>query len=521
VSFLRSAATLAIATLTGVAAVALALAAIGEARDVRRRLNLEAPLVSAPGQVAPAPPRAARRVVVLLVDGLRLDSARTMASLEPLRAAGVDAAAVAHYPTLSRPNYVAIFAGLPPRLSGARTNDYPGPVPLDTVWSRVREAGLTNRYVTDFRSGAGRMFLPHLDDAASVHYWPGMFERVALGALADERALVVIHFAAVDLAGHADGADSEAYRAAVAATDATIARVVAELDLERDAVVVVSDHGHVDAGGHGGQEDEVTAVPLILAGAGVAAGVRLADARLVDLAPTLCALLGLPAPRHAIGRTLVEALRLEPPVAAALARVDAGRAGELEAAAAVAMSRLQARAWLNRLGRAAVVIGFGAILVVATLRLGRRGLIRLDRRVLVVAIPAFPLLFYGLLAAFEPFLSPSMTPEEDDLVDLLLRYGAIAAALNVLCIWLAVAWRIEPRERLAAATGVVLIGLLVAALPAGLAWIVVSPPFAASVPGPLMMVLPSVTLAGVACYALSAVVALVAEWAVFAARASA
>jgi hypothetical protein len=102
-----------------------------------------------------------------------------------------------------------------------------------------------------------------------------------------------------------------------------------------------------------------------------------------------------------------------------------------------------------------------------------------------------------------------------------LRYGAVAAALNVLIIWLAVGWRVELRERLAAATAAVLVGLVVALVPAGFAWIVVSPPYAASVPGPTMMMLPSVTFAGVACYAASAVVAIVAEWAVFAARASA
>jgi hypothetical protein len=63
-------------------------------------------------------------------------------------------------------------------------------------------------------------------------------------------------------------------------------------------------------------------------------------------------------------------------------------------------------------------------------------------------------------------------------MDRLLAYGGIAAVLNLLVTWLAVSWRTDPRERLAAAIGVVLIGLLVALGPAGLAWIAVSPPFA-------------------------------------------
>jgi hypothetical protein len=521
VSRLKSLSSLAAATLTVLCAAGLAELAVGQARDFTASLNLDQPLIRSPGQVAPPPPRMARRVVVLLVDGLRLDSSRAMASVDALRRAGVDAPATSHYPTISRPNYVAIFAGVPPRLSGARTNDYPGPVTMDSAFSRAREGGLRTRYVTDFASGAGRLFAPALDEAASVRFWPGMFERAIDNALADEDPFLVIHFAAVDVAGHEHGADSDEYREAVAGTDALIGRIAARIDLARDALVLVSDHGHVDRGGHGGLEEETLAVPLVLAGAGVASGAAVREARLVDVAPTLCALLGLPAPGHSIGRTLVAALRLEPAVAAGLTRIDAARERSLERAADAVAVRMHVRAWLHRGLRAAGTVLVLAILLLGVRRLARRGVVRLDRRVLLLAVPAFPIIFYGLLAAFEPFMSPSMMPEEGDVTSLLLRYGAFAAGGNVLIIWLAVAWRAEAQVRLAAATGVVLVGLLVALVPAGVAWIAVSPPYAATVPGPLLMMLPPVTFAGVACYAVSAAVALVAEWALFAARASA
>ena len=517
-SWLRSASTVAIAALTLCAAVLLGLAARGEASDFRAQLNLDRPLVPSSAAVAPPPPRLARRVIVLLIDGLRLDSSRTMPVLNRLRARGVDAEAVSHYPTLSRPNYVSMFAGVPPRLSGVRTNDHANPVALDTVFSRAREASMRTHYVTGFVAGAGRLFGPALDDVASVSAWPGLFERVVVRALADQDPFLVIHISEVNLAGHAHGADSDEYRAAVAGADGILGRVLAAIDHEHDAVVVVSDHGHIDEGGHGGREAEVVAVPLVLAGPGVRSGAKVREPRLVDVAPTLCALLGLPAPRQAIGRTLVEALRLDREAADALARTDEERARELERAAEVVATRLHARAWLRRLVRIIPVTTVLVLLIAAVRLLGRRGVIRLDRRVLVFALPAFPVLFYSLLAVFEPFLSPSMIPEENDLMDLLLRYGAIAAAVNVVVTWLAVGWRSEPRERLAAATGTVLTGLLVALFPAGLAWIAIGPPFAATIPGPTMMMLPPVTFAGVACYAASAAVALVAECAVFASR---
>jgi len=75
--------------------------------------------------------------------------------------------------------------------------------------------------------------------------------------------------------------------------------------------VVTADHGHVGIGGHGGPEEEVLHVPLVLAGAGVRAGVR-GTARQVDVAPTLSTLLGLAIPSSNQGRPLLDALALDP-----------------------------------------------------------------------------------------------------------------------------------------------------------------------------------------------------------------
>ena len=44
------------------------------------------------------------------------------------------------------------------------------------------------------------------------------------------------------------------------------------LDLTRDTIVITSDHGHIDAGGHGGDETVVITEPFVLAGAGVKGG---------------------------------------------------------------------------------------------------------------------------------------------------------------------------------------------------------------------------------------------------------
>lgn len=71
-----------------------------------------------------------------------------------------------------------------------------------------------------------------------------------------------------------------------------------------DTVIVVSDHGFLETGSHRqGQPDGI----LVLSGANIEPGAELRDPQLVDIAPTVLALLGLPTARDMDGRVLTEA----------------------------------------------------------------------------------------------------------------------------------------------------------------------------------------------------------------------
>lgn len=77
------------------------------------------------------------------------------------------------------------------------------------------------------------------------------------------------------------------------------------VDLDDDVAL-----NYPQAGQHGSLRHEDMAIPLILSGAGVAAGKVEGEARLVDVAPTVLRLLGLPAQGlRPDGRVLEEALR--------------------------------------------------------------------------------------------------------------------------------------------------------------------------------------------------------------------
>ncbi len=108
---------------------------------------------------------------------------------------------------------------------------------------------------------------------------------------------------------------NRAYRGEVAYVDAQVSALLERLRMlaleERTAVVLTSDHGE-GLGDHAVMEhglhlyEELIRIPLIVRSPGIPAGRRLAGAaQLEDLAPTLLALVGLPAPPTLDGVLLV------------------------------------------------------------------------------------------------------------------------------------------------------------------------------------------------------------------------
>lgn len=505
--------------------VALAVyAAIVSARAASGYLGsldqARAPIAGVPPVLGPAPRRLARRVALVVIDGLGLTRSYGLPTLDHLRTRGVDAKASAAFPTLSRPGYVTIVSGVPPRWSGVRTNAFDTAVKVDSLITRAHAAGRRVAYVSDISRGIPVLFGPELDDS-TLTPWPGGIEHAIPRVLGAGTDLVIVLLSGVDEAGHAEGADSDAYRAASRLEDDRVARVVSSLDLDLDTIIVTADHGHIDRGGHGGVEPEVVEVPLIMAGAGVRPGALVSGARLEDVAPTIAALLGIPAPGQSEGLPLVEALAIDgTPAAELLADARARRAAlrtVLDAIAADDDERVVRTTW-QRAGLGLAVL---AALIAAVAIAARRHIIVVDRRILSIAVPAFPLTFYGMVLAVEQYLSPSMLPSSGHLEHKLWMYGAIAAGAHLVAAWSALHERHIPRDRLAAAAGLAWVGLIVALAPAFAAWALVGQVSGSALPGPHTLLMAPVTYSVVCAYACATALALVIEHVVFVARATA
>jgi len=111
----------------------------------------------------------------------------------------------------------------------------------------------------------------------------------------DGPRLSFVYLGAVDITGHAAGAGA-VYRAAARAADQRVGRLLAAVrsrpSREQWTVVVVTDHGHLDRGGHGGREPEVTTAWAAAAGPGIIPGAAPLITRQAQVAPLVLAAVG-------------------------------------------------------------------------------------------------------------------------------------------------------------------------------------------------------------------------------------
>ncbi|MFF4799506.1 alkaline phosphatase family protein [Streptomyces sp. NPDC001351] len=262
------------------------------------------------------------KVLVVGMDGLRFDrltrSPSTAPVLHGLMATGAVGTSLLPYGeadgqaedgrpstsmayTDSGPGWSSILTGVWPDRHGVRGNDFVG-----ADYARYPD------FLT--RAAAAR---PGLRTAAAVS-WPQLVRRGTLGPAigrrrryngefrgyrtADRRVartalrwltkhdpdVVFVYFGATDEAGHDTGPLSPAYDRALLAQDAHLGRLLQAIDArrgdprsadERWTVLVTTDHGHLDSGGHGGATHAEREVFVILAEPGRPAGIRHAGGR--------------------------------------------------------------------------------------------------------------------------------------------------------------------------------------------------------------------------------------------------
>ncbi len=283
--------------------------------------NYRSPLHSNPPAAGqPVGPIITHKVIMVLIDALRNDTSlkpEVMPFLNELRQQSAVATMHSRPPSYSEPGYSVLLTGAWPDISDgpAMNLDYVD-IPTwtqDNLFSAAHRASLKTAV-----SGYNwfEKLIPH-DTVTASFYTPGEDNAAdqevlsaALPMLDGPYQFVLIHIDQVDYAGHYEGGPRDPrWDAAARRSDDLLREIVTKLDLKQDTVLVLSDHGQIDRGGHGGQESIVLIEPFVMAGAGIKPG-HYPDIQMVDVAPTIAVLLGTNIPASNEGHVLTDMFNL-------------------------------------------------------------------------------------------------------------------------------------------------------------------------------------------------------------------
>ena len=296
------------------------------------------------GSVLPA----AEHVRVILVDGLSASVAAGLPNWRAVCARGAQLTVDVGFPTVSLPVEAELWTGLTQQQTGiVFRSDVPVIPPLRGIPSQIADS----RAVAENHGWIVRSLgFTHTEPAADPDDFtrddPAWHDWIAHAreAVTSETRLAFVHILRVDTAGHRTGRDSPLYRTEAGVADAILGQLVA---LEPDARwFVLSDHGHLATGGHGGEERELRQVEGCIAGPGVP-HTRGGPVHVVDLARMIADSLGVPLDRDARGRVFGAAISapLTGDLAVPAVPLQRGALAIVIVALAIALTYAMARTW--------------------------------------------------------------------------------------------------------------------------------------------------------------------------------
>lgn len=263
----------------------------------------------------------ARRVIVVVIDGCRLDRFHEAEKpyLERKMAEGTRYTTVeTTYPARTVVCFSSMFTGAAPERHGITSNlVLKLGLRVESIFGALRRADKKGRLV-----GIAHLIDAFGDDVASVTS-VAHNDKIDHNLIAAARRelsehdpeLLVLQLLAVDQNGHVRGTYYPEYVERIEITDRLIEEFMdwcgdnGYLD-DETAVILMADHGQgIGIGAHGHLSEGERHVPFALWGSGVAEGQVVEEpASILDLAPTISYLLGVEPPRGSTGRVLKKAL---------------------------------------------------------------------------------------------------------------------------------------------------------------------------------------------------------------------
>ncbi len=256
-----------------------------------------------------------RPVVLMLADGMRPDGLLQCghpAVPKLLQESAVSLTAQAVMPSVTLPCHMSLFHSVTPQRHGILTNVYvPQVRPVPGLCEALRAGG---RACAFFYSWEELRDLARVGSLTGSTFISGQqkgyraaaegLTTEALRAIDDGCDFLFLYFGLPDYAGHNSGWMGEEYLAAVHHSVGCMQQIIDRLPPEGVAIIT-ADHGGHDRL-HGEDVPEDMTIPLLLRGGPFAPGERFTGGSLLDVAPTIAALLEVPPPAEWEGKNLLQ-----------------------------------------------------------------------------------------------------------------------------------------------------------------------------------------------------------------------
>jgi len=255
------------------------------------------------------------KVILICIDGMRADGFLTCGNAyaqELMKLGAYSTAAQSVLPSITLPAHMSIFHSVPPQRHGILTNTYTPLVrPLNGICEQIKNAGGVNAIFYGWEpmrdiSRPGSMKISAYLDCYLEDGSDAILTDAALACMRTRKPDFVFLYMAEtdDKGGHAKGWMTPDYMHYVSAALDNVKRVVEEMGSEY-TVILTADHGGHDRS-HGTDMPEDMTIPMVFIGNRFTPGKQLENLSLLDIAPTIADVMGVPAEPEWEGRSVAE-----------------------------------------------------------------------------------------------------------------------------------------------------------------------------------------------------------------------
>ncbi|MBQ7320038.1 MAG: alkaline phosphatase family protein [Clostridia bacterium] len=253
------------------------------------------------------------KVILISIDGMRPDGVLRCgnAFVDELMQRGsytMDAQTV--FPSVTLPCHMSMFHSVPPERHGMTTNLYmPQVRPINGLFEQIAGAGGSCAMyygwepLRDVARPGSLRFAEYFNAYAADATDGYLTDRAIARIESDHPDFVFLYMVETDeKGGHDSGWMTDTYLGYISAAIDNVKRVVERFGDEY-TVIVTADHGG-HGRGHGSDDPQDMTIPMFFLGGRFAPGVALEQVTILDLAPTIASILGVPAAPEWEGKVL-------------------------------------------------------------------------------------------------------------------------------------------------------------------------------------------------------------------------